>query len=363
MSTILSIPFIGDNLSSTIDNRAILPFALQNNGVTISTDILDPFGKNTGVGKFFGNPFLSILGNIFTGIGSGDFTLEMFVCPVSGDTKAVGMMSNYTIDGIIFYIETLLLSAFSAGKNKASTGTLVYNAWSHIAFVRKNGIVTFFSHGIPVLSFLLEKVFLGSTFDVGADTQYGMTASDWYISNYRLSNAALYNASFTPPVFNFYDLYYANIILNESIAATDFIAAAYDYGTSELLEKKIVQEGNVSFELHAKDPVSVSFTPKQGNVWTAATAYNVGDLVFPQSPDITPYYFVRAVAGTSGTVEPIFSVAVNDNVSTEYHIADANNDTVTRWIKSAADDDGVTGAWTLVSKLIQPITVAPIIPQ
>ena len=135
--------------------------------------------------------------------------------------------------------------------------------------------------------------------------------------------------------------------ITETLAVTQWLIRSYDYATGALVASMVSPNG--AFELSIPvgywTPQSVTISPEQGIVWSPETAKDVGDLVFPNDPVTTPYYFQCTVSGTvgdgiTGTTEPDF----NSNTLPGNTVVDGN----------------VT--WEVVERMVQPITHSPLIP-
>ena len=135
--------------------------------------------------------------------------------------------------------------------------------------------------------------------------------------------------------------------ITETLAVTQWLIRSYDYVTGALVASMVSPNG--AFELSIPvgywTPQSVTISPDQGIIWSPETAKDIGDLVFPNDPVTTPYYFQCTVSGTvgdgvTGTTEPDF----NSNTLPGNTVVDGN----------------VT--WEVVERMVQPITHSPLIP-
>jgi hypothetical protein len=145
----------------------------------------------------------------------GDFTIESWINPTNfGATKTVfhinGNTSGYAavrVDiAITTGLPTLYLSTTGAAWaiTLASATALTAGAWSHIAIVRSGTNITFYLNGVSVgtSSALVSSSSLiaGTLSLVGAT--YSTSAIQFfvgYMSNLRITQAARYTTTFTPP--------------------------------------------------------------------------------------------------------------------------------------------------------------------
>jgi hypothetical protein len=150
---------------------------------------------------------LSAASNAAFGVGSGDFTIELWVYLTANfDSNGRGLITaaydtNFAVIGvnsgagnkIDFYVANTLLST--------GTNYIALNTWTHLALVRSSGTTKIYFDGV-------EKASSGSLTGTGAAaalyvgtlshaTAYVMTG---YLSSTRLvKGTAVYTGAFTPP--------------------------------------------------------------------------------------------------------------------------------------------------------------------
>lgn len=137
--------------------------------------------------------------------------------------------------------------------------------------------------------------------------------------------------------------YAVNGSIVEELSADAFIASAFDAQTWELVAQ-VAFSGSTTFAIEgllSEAPLFVTVAADQGQIWKPGTVYGLGDKVFPTAPSVTPYYYQRIAAGTSGVTEPTWATTPGAQV----------------------DDGAVPNAWELVERLIQPVTHGPLIPS
>jgi len=198
----------------------------KNYNAGISANWTDKVGGNNGTlvngthhtdGPFVGAGYVEFDGTYdhltlspgFT-IGTGDFTVECWVYPISSNQKMEIWQNSSLIGG--FYLSSNFNSA-DAGPilNRTSppgsgwstllvgNTTLVASAWNHIAWVRQSGTIKMYLNGVQESNTLSSSIDSSTMGSIGAwsDGQYDLNG---FISNLRiLKGTALYTSAFTPP--------------------------------------------------------------------------------------------------------------------------------------------------------------------
>lgn len=207
-------PITGTVLLTCQSNRFIdnstNNFAITRNGdVTITgfdPFIPDPTFASRGSTYFDGTgDFLSIASNAAFGFGTGDFTCECWIYPLSvtsSDRAIFDFRSAISSVATLFIDVTTSKLAIWTGTKYGSTGTtLVPNTWYHVAWVRASGTINVYLNG--VLDFTTS-----ATIDFGSARPLGIGAASYdasspffgYFSNYRIvKGTAVYTSNFTPP--------------------------------------------------------------------------------------------------------------------------------------------------------------------
>ena len=168
-----------------------------------------PYGSNWS--NFFSGTsgqYLNTVANAVFSFGTGDFTVEGWVYPTGTNTGApmpiVEIRTNATnTTGFAFMREAnaLTLNVYQNGYKGASTGSLTFNAWNHVALVRSGNTWTYWINGVSSGSFtnstnLTDGATTGPK--IGGSTTAGEV---WigYLSNVRITKGgALYTSTFTP---------------------------------------------------------------------------------------------------------------------------------------------------------------------
>ena len=201
-------------------NAGIYDAAVQNNQVTYGSAQVSTTVAKWGTTSMKFNGTTDYLGTLLgpnLQFGTGDFTVECWSYLVSRAVTQPAIFSNYN------NYTTGALSLF-AGHQAGSTtsyqvaingatfpviqgGTIVYNAWVHLAVVRYNGVISLYVNGTSVGTPYSTAVTLngvGSSFYIG---NTGDNIANGYINGYlqdfRVSKIARYTANFTVPTSAF----------------------------------------------------------------------------------------------------------------------------------------------------------------
>lgn len=147
---------------------------------------------------------------------SGDFTIEAWVYPTSYQTYATllegrtsASYQNY-ICGLWYnngvYVLDFVTDGGAPGRLTASSTTVALNQWSHIAWVRSGTTLRCYVNGTQDDSAVTYSTAINaaaSTLTIGKNVDGNYF--DGYIDEYRVTKAARYTASFTPPTAAFPD--------------------------------------------------------------------------------------------------------------------------------------------------------------
>jgi hypothetical protein len=214
-SVSLLLHFDGTNGSSAFTDSSGNNFSVSSlGGATISTAesrfggsalLLD--ADNKGVQVPAGSAFA---------FGTGDFTVEAWVRRTSSAsgfvyTQAASGVNYFVLqaqsNGVVRFIGTS--SGGGTGIDGPSGTIAALNSWSHIAAVRKDGIVTVYCDGVGGTPAANNTNFSDQTYapTVGRYTHAGATEPfRGYIDEFRVSKGvARYTAGFTPPAAPFLD--------------------------------------------------------------------------------------------------------------------------------------------------------------
>lgn len=152
---------------------------------------------------FVSGGYISIPSHASFGMGTGDFTIEMFVRP-TGSTAVGGLINLGTYnDGLLWRQgtnpDTLYLNGTYVNWNSFTNAPL--NEWTHIALVRSGSTVKVYANGIAVLT-TSSSANLGSSKAVIIGTGAHALGENFigYIDDLRVvKGSAVYTANFSPP--------------------------------------------------------------------------------------------------------------------------------------------------------------------
>lgn len=216
--------------------------------------------------------------------------------------------------------------------------------WHRIAVVRKAGVFYLFLDGALLATQSGWETIPVGTINTGVSIGYEQTDNSYYIGNIaeiRVTNYARYASNYVVDATPFPNTGLSiAVTLQENIAATDFVVNAYRLSDG-MLDSSAIMQSSEELYIDLVDPVLIMVIPVQGDVWKASTYYAANDLVFPKNPTVTPYYYKRLMAGSSGATEPTWATTAGGKCS----------------------DNGVTNAWECVARLTQPITQGPLVPS
>ena len=207
--TTLLLPGNGTNgaQNNTFLDGSTNNFTITRNGNT-TQGTFSPFSQ-TGWGNYFdgSGDYLTTPNNAALTLGSGDFTIEMFIfCPNTAngniqilyDQRSAGGQTVPTI-----YLESNgYLQYYVAGANKITYSTAVTsNAWNHIAISRSGSNTIMFLNGAQVGStYTTLDTLAGNAVGIGAYLGTPSLYYTGYMSNLRVvKGTAVYTSNFTPP--------------------------------------------------------------------------------------------------------------------------------------------------------------------
>ena len=134
---------------------------------------------------------------------SGNYTAEAWVMQTSASQNSIGFSIGSDIGlttSIFAYIGTTQIPTMYVNANSyGGANAIPLNQWCHLAIVRNGTTVSLYVNGVSVTSVTSAAIVTGSIF-LGTIT---LTATRYYqkgyISDVRITNAALYTSTFTPP--------------------------------------------------------------------------------------------------------------------------------------------------------------------
>jgi hypothetical protein len=170
----------------------------------ISTSVVK-FGTGSmafdGTGDFLKFPRMGVFG-----YGTGNFTIECWLNP-SANQASYGQIINKGPTEIFnfgFMPGTTTLHFYSGAFIITTTTALTIGAWSHVALVRNNGILTIYINGVNSGSATWTNNVTDDYGHIGCDVSEGGYFYNGYIDDMRITNGiARYTANFTPPTAAF----------------------------------------------------------------------------------------------------------------------------------------------------------------
>jgi len=137
--------------------------------------------------------------------GTGNFTLEVWINPTTFASGYQVIFANDTSYGFSFSINstgTLGYGRSLISNDGTTTGTVTFNQWNHIAFVRSGtGTSQFicYINGVSAGSFTNSTSYAAGIVRIGTDGGGSSLPYTGYISNLRSNTTAVYTSAFTPP--------------------------------------------------------------------------------------------------------------------------------------------------------------------
>jgi hypothetical protein len=198
-------------------------FAITRNG-NATQGTFTPFSQ-TGWGNYFNTlgsgsgsisgDYLTVADNTAFALGSGDFTIEAWIFPVSYPTAGYnativgkgggGAGSNYSYDLNLNSSGNVYGECWISGPSSfgvcTSSSTVALNQWSHIAYVRSGSNFALYVNGTSVATATSASACntIISSLGIATTTNIFNNFFKGYISNLRLTKGgALYTANFTP---------------------------------------------------------------------------------------------------------------------------------------------------------------------
>ena len=182
------------------------PEAAAFSNTTLNTSI-KKFGNSSAFFDGDGDHILVAVNDQFK--FNGDFTIEMWLYPLSFNTRMT-LFDNLTFiigTGItLWLIENTGLYRVATVSSDIGTSTSgpVLNQWNHVALVRNNGVIKIFNNCVEVLSVVNTTNFNSGGCIIGVTLPPNLNdplySFNGYIDDYRVTNGiARYTSNFTPP--------------------------------------------------------------------------------------------------------------------------------------------------------------------
>jgi hypothetical protein len=200
-STALLLNFNGANEGTTFTDSSPNALAVTANGDAQISTAQSKFGGASAL--FDGNDFVSVANSEALAFGSGDFTIEFWIYPLTTPVFVLGYGDAATAPGSAWSFHSGGTWDFYHSDDQSVSLTppsLALNAWNHVSVVRTGGDIVLFLDGIEVDRETIGGASINtvtSPLKIGA---YAFGGTDGYIDDLRiLKGRALYTDNFTPP--------------------------------------------------------------------------------------------------------------------------------------------------------------------
>lgn len=133
----------------------------------------------------------------------GDFTIEGWVLlnnPGRSGPQTIFGMKGATYFDVRWYSYRFQMTA-NAGNGTNMGGTIAANTWTHLAWVRYNGVITLYVNGVSTGTKINNANTLGLTgtsAQIGSTSAIGENMLDGAVDEIRVTQMARYTANFTP---------------------------------------------------------------------------------------------------------------------------------------------------------------------
>ena len=310
-------------------------------------------GTIGGSGYFDGSgDYLSLTTTAFQ--HTGDFTYECWVYwngtvpsdwPVIFDTRPANTSQNSSI-AVCINPSTYRLNFYLDGTNYywGATG-LPSNQWVHIACVRSSGVVKIYQNGVAGTDTRANSnTFSGATvLRIGANIG-NMGWWPGYISNFRVTNTAVYTSSFTPPTAPVTAISGTSLLTNFTnggITDSAMITNLETVGDAKISTTQSKFGGSsMAFDGsgdYLAEPTNVNFGYGTGNFtiefWLYLNATSAQSIVsnLTTASSVNPHIYYSPTNGITyyvASVDRIIGGALS--TSTWYHIALSRSSTSTK---------------------------------
>jgi hypothetical protein len=193
---------------------------------------------------------LSIASNASLALGTGDFTIEMWVYNQSTTNR---MLTWPTVGAPIIYYDTsnfLKYENYGAATILTSSIAVPLHTWAHIVICRASSVSKIFINGVQAASGADSNNWGQNGINIGADLV--STYMTGYISNLRVvKGTAVYTSAFTPPTAP------VTAIANTLLLANFTNAGIYD--TTVQNDAVTVGDAQVSTTVYKWSPTSMKF--------------------------------------------------------------------------------------------------------
>ena len=201
----------GTGLLLSMTNAGIYDNAMMNDLETVGNAQISTSVKKYGTGSIYldGNgDYLSTPDNPSLQLGTGDFTIECWVYPLSVNganaNPLINKLNGGSNAGWLLGMSSTSLWQFSTGSNViVRSGAVSLNTWTHLAAVRSAGTTTLYVNGTSVGSTATAFNFT-DTVPLRIGWESSFVYCNAYVDDLRITKGvARYTSNFTPPTAAF----------------------------------------------------------------------------------------------------------------------------------------------------------------
>ena len=293
-------------------------------------------------------------------VNTSDFTVTHTLATVSSRAKSVylspdGLIAIYPTSTSVLKVQDLVANTETAA---ITTGTS-YN-WANCSFVDTDNsdyvlYSTGHSNGANLLLIKLSTGAIAASLSTGKKAICILTLDETHVILNSTTGSRVYAVNTTAETlvevsdtnhsgyFSFPKLagvapYKHEDSIVETLYTDQFDVVAY--GNDDTVHSRTIEvAGAISIPLQTAEPLTITVTPRiNKGVWGKDRPYIIGDLGYSNDPSNVDWVFKCVVAGTSGSVPPIWQTTAGTQFA-----------------------DG-TVTWEAVEPISNPITKSPIIP-
>jgi hypothetical protein len=141
-------------------------------------------------------------------LGTGDFTIEMWIYPTATSASTINLFSGDTNSAYLAWATSgLWFGTYNVNWILQSSVSPALNTWSHIAVTRLGTTTNLFVNGVAaVASTSSSQNFSAASYVIGGDQVGGTVSLTGYIDDLRITKGvARYITNFTPPTSQLQD--------------------------------------------------------------------------------------------------------------------------------------------------------------
>jgi hypothetical protein len=270
---------------------SVQPFSPFNPTTAYSTSAVGGSGYFDGSGDY-----LTFANSSLLNIGSGDFTAEAWVYPITRNNNTIfykGPVTGPNYDYFLGWDGTTLTVIYGGNTSGTVTDTTQLNAWNHVALVRNtsNNTLRVYINGVQAYSATYTGTYASSSGGGigGTPGLSGSYAFNGYISGVRIAQSAVYTAAFTPPTAPPTAITNTQLLTNFTNAGIFDNAAVADYETvgNAQISTSVKKYGTGSMSFDGTGDWLITDAPS-----TQLQAFGTGDFT------IEMWVYVNSVAPT-----------------------------------------------------------------